>query len=202
MKTRGQIRIIGGRWKSRRVRCAGVAGLRPSPDAVRETLFNWLPHDLGLKVCLDLFAGSGALGFEAASRGASKAVMVESHPRAVDLLRANRAHLQAEDAVEIFAGPVERFLRQPPRNGGFDILFMDPPFRGGSGGAGGAGGSGRVDGVIGTTCKTLQERGFLNPDALVYIESPQADCPLPIPPSWHIIRENQCGIVHSTLIQT
>ena len=188
MQRSGQIRIIGGQWKSRRMRCAGVVGLRPSPDAARETLFNWLPHDLRHKTCLDLFAGSGALGFEAASRGAPKVVMVESHPGALDLLRANRAQLRAEDAVEIFAGPVEKFVRRhPPAGGGFDILFMDPPFG---------------SGVIGTTCENLQGRGFLNADALVYIESPRADCPLPIPPAWHIIRESRCGMVQSTLIQT
>ena len=189
MKKNGQIRIIGGQWKSRRVRCAGVAGLRPSPDAVRETLFNWLPHDLRHKACLDLFAGSGAFGFEAASRGAPKVVMVESHPGAVELLRANHEKLRAGDAVEIFAGPVERFLRRPQPNGGggFDILFVDPPFGGG---------------LLEATCQNLRARGFLNPQALVYIESPRADCPLPIPPDWHIIRENRCGMVQSTLIQT
>ena len=204
MKKSGQIRIIGGQWKRRRVRCVGAVGLRPSPDAVRETLFNWLPHNLHHKSCLDLFAGSGAFGFEAASRGASKVVMVESHPQAVIMLRANREKLRAghvvetvvetavepviEPVIEIVAGPVERFIRQrPPRSGGFDILFLDPPF-----------GSGMIE----ATCRNLHKRGFLNPAALVYIESTQAECPLPIPASWHIIREKQCGMVHSTLIQT
>ena len=199
MKKSGQVRIIGGQWKSRRVRCVEAVGLRPSPDAVRETLFNWLPHDLRHKSCLDLFAGSGAFGFEAASRGASKVVMVESHPEAVIMLRANREKLRAGDVetavesviepiIEIVAGPVERFTRQrPPRSGGFDILFLDPPF-----------GSGMIE----ATCRNLHKRGFLNPAALVYIESTQAECPLPIPASWHIIREKQCGMVHSTLIQT
>ena len=195
MKKSGQIRIIGGQWKSRRVRCADAVGLRPSPDAVRETLFNWLPHNLRHKSCLDLFAGSGAFGFEAASRGASKVVMVESHPEAVIMLRANREKLRAghavepaaEPVIEIVAGPVERFIRQHSSGGGFDILFLDPPF-----------GSGMLE----ATCRNLHQRGFLNPAALVYIESPKAECPLPIPASWHIIREKQCGMVHSTLIQT
>lgn len=187
MKAGNHIRIIGGQWKSRRVRCADAAGLRPSPDAVRETLFNWLPHDLRNKVCLDLFAGSGAFGFEAASRGAPKVVMVESHPKAITLLRINREKLRAEDAVEIFAGPVERFIRRRRPAGGFDILFLDPPFG---------------SEVIGTTCENLRARGFLNAEALVYIESPRTDYPLPIPPGWHIIRENRCGMVQSTLIQT
>ena len=186
-----QIRIIGGQWKSRRVRCADAPALRPSPDAVRETLFNWLPHDLRDKTCLDLFAGSGAFGFEAASRGASKVVMVESHPKAIDMLRVNREKLQAQDAVEIFAGPVQRFIRQHQPGGGFDILFLDPPFD---------------SHVLRATCENLQARGVLNPRAMIYIESRRGSkkttTPLPIPPNWHIIRENHCGMVQSTLIQT
>ena len=182
MKKSGQIRIIGGRWKSRRVRCAVAAGLRPSPDAVRETLFNWLPHELHHKSCLDLFAGSGAFGFEAASRGAPKVLMVESNPAAVGMLRSNREALQG-GAVEIFSGTVDKFLRRG--SGKFDIVFLDPPFD---------------SEMIESTCRNLHGRGFLNPDALVYIESPR-NCPLPIPSGWHIIREKQCGRVQSTLIQ-
>ncbi|MDD9854768.1 MAG: RsmD family RNA methyltransferase, partial [Gammaproteobacteria bacterium] len=111
MRKNGQVRIIGGRWRSRRLRCAAVHGLRPSPDALRETLFNWLAARLPGAACLDLFAGSGALGFEAASRGAAHVALVESHPRAVAALRANRAALQAEGQVDIFPGRAMRFLR-------------------------------------------------------------------------------------------
>lgn len=189
MKKPNQIRIIAGQWKSRRVRCAEVVGLRPSPDAVRETLFNWLPHDLRGKHCLDLFAGSGAFGFEAASRGAAKVVMVESHAKAVAVLRETCEQLRA-DTVEIFAAPVERFIGRRRHAGEFDIAFIDPPF------------ANDANRAIETTCENLRARGFLNADALVYIESPRADCPLPIPPSWHIIRQNHCGMVQSTLIQT
>jgi len=194
MKKSGHIRIIGGQWRSRRLGCARVAGLRPSPDAVRETLFNWLPHRLHGQFCLDLFAGSGALGFEAASRGAPNVVLVESHPQALQWLRANRGALQAENQVDIFPGRAERFLRQhgrgqPSRDArrGFDIIFLDPPFAGG---------------MIAPVCETLRGCDLLNPGALVYIESPHAGPALPVPPDWHIIREKRCGAVRSTLLQT
>ncbi len=194
MKKGGQVRIIGGRWKSRRLRLAATAGLRPSPDAVRETLFNWLPHRLCDKSCLDLFAGSGAFGFEAASRGASAVTMVESNPKAVGLLRVNRDALRAENQVAIFAGTAEAFLQR--HDGGddgggayrFDIVFLDPPFD-------------DDNRLIGATCENLRARGLLNPDALVYIESPRTDCPLPIPSEWHIIRQKRRGMVQSTLVQ-
>jgi len=106
-----QVRIIGGRWRSRRLRCRAVAGLRPSPGALRETLFNWLGARLPGAACLDLFAGSGALGFEAASRGAASVALVECNRQAVECLRANRAALGAESTVAIFPGRAERFLR-------------------------------------------------------------------------------------------
>jgi len=195
MRKSGQIRIIGGMWKSRLLRFSEVADLRPSPDAVRETLFNWLPHNLNGKSCLDLFAGSGSFGFEAASRGASKVVMVESNSTAVSKLRSNREILQAENVVEIIPLTVDKFLHKPKHS--FDIVFLDPPFS---------------SQVIESTCRNLADKdqvpenqgsnGFLCPDALVYIESLWNDYPLPIPPSWHIIRQKRCGMVKSTLIQT
>ncbi len=185
MKPPGHIRIIGGQWKSRRVRCAQAPGLRPSADAVRETLFNWLPHHLHLKSCLDLFAGSGALGFEAASRGAAQVKMVEANSRVCELLRWNCAMLRAENIVEIFPLPVEKFLQRYPA--GFDIIFMDPPFG---------------SHAIARTCETLRQRNFFNPAALLYIESKHADGRLPMPADWHILRQKRCGMVLSTLLQT
>ena len=175
------------------MRLAATAGLRPSPDAVRETLFNWLPHRLCDKSCLDLFAGSGAFGFEAASRGAVAVTMVESDPKAVGLLRVNRDALRAENQVAIFAGTAEAFLQQHGGGDGgdayrFDLVFLDPPFD-------------DDNRRIKATCENLRARGFLNPDALVYIESPRADCPLPIPSEWHIIRQKRRGMVQSTLVQ-
>lgn len=188
MKKRGYVRIISGQWKSRRIQCANVTGLRPSTDLVRETLFNWLPHQLHDKSCLDLFAGSGALGFEAASRGATKVCMVESNSQALELLEANRQALDAESIVEIFSMTVQKFLQQPRTT--FDLIFMDPPFET------------QPHDIIAATCETLQKQQFCNPGAMVYIESPYAEGALPIPSNWRIIQEKRCGIVQSTLIQT
>ena len=123
------VRIISGLWRRRVLRFPDAEGLRPTPDRVRETLFNWLGQDLSGRSCLDLFAGSGALGFEAASRGASHVVMVERSARTADALRANARMLEAAKRVEIvradaveFASSLETAARR------FDVLFLDPPY--------------------------------------------------------------------------
>ena len=123
---RNRVRIIGGAWRSRLIRVAPRADLRPTPDRVRETLFNWLGQDLTGKDCLDLFAGSGALGFEAASRGARRVVMVERDAPAFQTLETNRAALGATQ-VELVRADALEFLRNDP--GQYDIVFLDPPFR-------------------------------------------------------------------------
>lgn len=122
----GRIRIIGGRWRSRIITFPAHADLRPTPDRVRETLFNWLGQDLIGLSCLDLFSGSGALGFEAASRGATKVVMIESDNSAYQALSENRIKLQA-DSVELIRMDATVFLTTDIRK--FDIVFLDPPYR-------------------------------------------------------------------------
>jgi 16S rRNA (guanine(966)-N(2))-methyltransferase RsmD len=122
----GTLRIVGGKYRSRQLRVPARPGLRPTPDRVRETLFNWLGQDLAGLVCLDLFAGSGALGFEAASRGAARVVMVEKDRVALAELERSRAALGAEQ-VSITAGDALAFLEREP--GRFDVVFLDPPFR-------------------------------------------------------------------------
>src|SRR5688572_4876273 len=126
--SKGRIRIIGGQYRSRLLRVAARPGLRPTPDRVRETLFNWLGQDLTGSTCLDLFAGSGALGFEAASRGARRVTMVESDPVVYRALLANRDALAAA-AVDPRKGDALEFLRSDA--GVYDIVFVDPPFRSG-----------------------------------------------------------------------
>jgi 16S rRNA (guanine(966)-N(2))-methyltransferase RsmD len=121
-----QIRIIGGDWKRTPLPVVNADGLRPTPDRVRETLFNWLGQRLDGLRCLDLFAGSGALGFEAASRGAARVLMVERDARAVHQLRANQARLAAT-AVEIVEADAVRLAARLPALG-FDVIFVDPPF--------------------------------------------------------------------------
>ncbi|WP_424948107.1 16S rRNA (guanine(966)-N(2))-methyltransferase RsmD [Candidatus Spongiihabitans sp.] len=197
MKKPRQVRIIAGQWRRRRIRFPESNDLRPSPDAVRETLFNWLSNDLVGSVCLDLYAGSGAFGFEAASRGASSVVMVESHGPAIKHLSETQnllnAHSVIEGVIEIrhekalhyLESAAQKFARK------FDIVFIDPPFK---------------EMNAGEICQSLITHNRLNNGALIYIESrakkSPANSPLPIPPTWHIIRECQRGMVQSTLIKT
>ncbi len=180
----GELRIIGGEWRSRRLRFTPVRGLRPSPDAVRETVFNWLQFDIASARCLDLFAGSGAMGFEAASRGAARVTMVESHPTAARQIEANRELLGATDLIDVFPGTVERFLHGNSQ--AFDVVFMDPPFRGN---------------LLRETCALLAECHPFSDDALLYVESASTEGALPIPLTWHIIRQKDRGAVRATLIQ-
>jgi 16S rRNA (guanine966-N2)-methyltransferase len=172
------VRIIAGEWRSRRVEFPDVAGLRPTPDRVRETLFNWLGQDLTGKRCLDLFAGSGALGFEALSRGAREVVFVErSAPirRAIassaDRLGAARMRLIAGDALEFASTTPERF----------DIAFVDPPY-----------GSGLVEAVL------PQMPRLLNAGALVYAEG---DREFSAPQPWRLVKAGRAGAVHYCLIE-
>ena len=125
-RTRHEVRIIGGMWKRTRLGVSQRPGLRPTPDRVRETLFNWLGQDLGGWLCVDAFAGTGALGFEAASRGASEVVLVESAPALVDQLNQTKARLQA-DMVRVVRGDGVAWLRQQAA-GKFDLVLLDPPF--------------------------------------------------------------------------
>src|SRR5580765_3370760 len=122
----GALRIVGGKYRSRMLRVPARPGLRPTPDRVRETLFNWLGQWLDGLACLDLFAGSGALGFEAASRGAARVVMVESDRAAFAALEATRERIGAR-AVELVQGDALRYLAQGGER--FDVVFLDPPFR-------------------------------------------------------------------------
>ena len=125
-----EVRIIGGAWRSRRIHFPARADLRPTPDRVRETLFNWLGQDLTGRTCLDLFAGSGALGFEAASRGAMRVVMVESDRAAHAALEMNRDALGAHQ-VEAVLGDALEFIRGDKAL--YDVIFLDPPFSAGYG---------------------------------------------------------------------
>jgi len=124
--SKGRVRIVGGEYRSRLIRVAARPGLRPTPDRVRETLFNWLGQDLSGMACLDLFAGSGALGFEAASRGAARVVMIEADRATLKALESSRAALGASQ-VEIVGAQAEAYLARARER--FDVVFLDPPFR-------------------------------------------------------------------------
>jgi len=181
MKQRGrpsnQLRIIGGQWRSRRLEFPDLPGLRPTPDRVRETLFNWLTPVLPGARCLDLFAGSGALGMEALSRGAAETVFVEHHPRAFRTLRENLARLNAQGA-RVESADAQAWLRQPGTP--FEIVFLDPPF-----------GAGLLEPV----CAQLEQGGWLAVNAWIYLEA-EADQPAPLlPANWTLHREKIAGMV-------
>jgi 16S rRNA (guanine966-N2)-methyltransferase len=173
-----EVRIIGGAWRSRRIRFPPAAGIRPTPDRVRETLFNWLGQDLTGLSCLDLFAGSGALGFEAASRGARRVVLVERERAAYTALLANRKALDAL-AVEAVQSDALEFLRGD--SGNYDVIFLDPPF--------GAGYAARVLPFI---------PARMTPDARLYHEAAER---LEWPPGWRVLRDGRAGQVCFQLVQ-
>lgn len=121
-----EVRIIGGRCRGRKIRFVGAEGLRPTPDMVRERLFNWLGQDLTGLTVLDLFAGSGALGFEAASRNAYRVVMVETNQISVNMLKQNRQIFDQHGLVEIIRQDALDYLKRLDQK--FDVVFLDPPF--------------------------------------------------------------------------
>ena len=178
-----EVRIIAGRWRGRRLPVADVEGLRPTPDRTRETLFNWLAPRLVGARCLDLFAGSGALGFEALSRGADAVTMVERAPRVLRQLRDSADRLQAEN-LSLHAGDALTFLNEPPRC--FDLVFLDPPFR---------------QGLLAPCLERLHGAGWLATDADIYIEVERNSCCPELPPGWRVFRQGQAGQVAFFLIR-
>ena len=178
MNSKGLLRIVGGKYRSRRLRVASRPGLRPTPDRVRETLFNWLGQRLGGLACLDLFAGSGALGFEAASRGAARVVMVEQDRAALAELERSRAALGAPE-VEIVAADAFAWLRRTQDR--FDVVFLDPPFR-----------QNAVPALLAGVMPLLNE------GARVYVESAQAIEPAA---PWVELRRGKAGQVSYQLLQ-
>lgn len=183
--TSGQLRIIGGAWRGRRIAFDALEGLRPTPDRVRETLFNWLSPVLEGARCLDLFCGSGALGLEALSRGAGKVVFVDRSRAAIEQLRRNLQLLSAGGAELQVCGALE-WIEQAPA-GCFDIVFVDPPYR---------------LGLAGASVARLAARGLLAARAFVYVES-GADEPAPAtPPGWTLHRDRHAGQVAFRLYTT
>lgn len=172
-----KLRIIGGRWRGRRLEVSESEGLRPTPDRVRETLFNWLQPYISGARCLDLFAGTGALCLEALSRGAASVVMVEKTPRVAQQLRRHVETLQAGDAEVTQADAVD-FLQRPPRV--FDIVFLDPPFK---------------SDLIAVCAALAEARGWVKPGSLIYVEAPSRMKDLPLPATWELVRSKKAGEV-------
>jgi 16S rRNA (guanine966-N2)-methyltransferase len=174
---RGVVRIIGGEWRGRKLHFPQRADVRPTPDRVRETVFNWLQLHTARSRCLDLFAGSGALGLEALSRGASETVFVErdqAAARAIDatlaLFKCSRGSVELEDAFRYLA-----------RAGApFDIVFVDPPFD---------------SGWLAKACVALEHGGWLHAGSHIYMEDAAAHGEPVLPPAWELLRSKRAGDV-------
>ena len=180
----GSLRIIGGQWRGRKLKFPDAPGLRPTGDRLRETLFNWLTPVIVDAHCLDLFAGSGALGLEAVSRGAASALLVEQSPVACKALQQHRQTLCAESQLQIVQADALQWLRQSPPQS-FDILFLDPPFN---------------SQLLPAAIEQLGQMGWLSAGARVYIESPQQQAPT-CPNAWHLLRAIETGQVLCQLFE-
>jgi 16S rRNA (guanine966-N2)-methyltransferase len=179
-----KVRIIAGRWRGRRIAFPALPDLRPTPDRVRETVFNWLQEIIEGSRCLDLFAGSGALGFEAASRGAASVVMVDQQPRVVEYLRREAEKLGATQVEVISADALSYLAISPPP---FDVVFIDPPFR-----------SDRLT----ESLEAMGSRRVVKASARVYIETEARAQTPPLPEGWRWLRNKRAGNVGYHLAAT
>ena len=177
------VRIIGGDWRGRRLQVADVPGLRPTGDRCRETLFNWLQPWVAAADCADLFAGTGALGFEAASRGAASVLMIEKHRRAQMVLRQSIEQLQAVQIKLHEGGAMSLIDEFKPDS--YDLVFVDPPF------------DSNLGGIV---LKRLDETACVRRGGFVYVESP-ASTILPAPQGWSLWRDQQIGDVRMQLFR-
>lgn len=173
------VRIIGGQFRRRILKFPDSTGLRPTPDRVRETLFNWLGQELDGWACLDLFAGSGALGFEAASRGAARVVMIEQAPAVLAALHENHESLHKPATIEIRRGDALQYLASATAK--FDLIFLDPPYN--------KGWIPRLEPLL---------AGVANEDTVVYVE---AEHEIETLGDWRTVRHGKAGEVHFHLMQ-
>ena len=171
------MRIIAGRWRRRRLPVAAAGEIRPTPDRVRETLFNWLGTGVEGKRCLDLFAGTGALGFEAASRGAKTVVLVERDRNVAAALELAARTLGA-DNVEVERADALGWT--PPAGVRFDIVFLDPPWSGPA---------------PETALARLDRAEMLAPDCMAYLETERGPADIALPPGWRFLRTRRAGRV-------
>jgi 16S rRNA (guanine966-N2)-methyltransferase len=183
---RGKLRIIGGKWRGRKLDFADIPEIRPTPDRIRETVFNWLAPDIRGAACLDLFAGSGALGFEALSRGAAKVVMVDRSRSVIFKLKEIAEMFEAEPTIDFYCAAMPDNLEKLAGNK-FDIIFLDPPFR---------------QGLIAATCAKLEQINCLADNAWIYIEA-ESELVVAeiIPANWQMLRNKKAGQVGYYLIK-
>lgn len=182
MPRAGRIRVIGGRLRGSKIDVPHSQGLRPTPDRVRETLFNWLQPVVAGARCLDLFAGSGANGIEAISRGAAALVLVEREAKLVQGLRDVASRLKLEN-TEVIRADALAWLKQPGRP--FDLVFMDPPF---------------AQDLAPKAARSLEDNGWLAPAAMIYMELP-SDRAADVPDNWQVHRQGRAGALGYTLYQ-
>jgi 16S rRNA (guanine966-N2)-methyltransferase len=184
----GKIRIIGGKWKRRNLVFPARPGLRPTPDRVRETLFDWLGDRVQGARCLDLFSGSGALGFEAASRGAGHVVMVEWDRVLMHYLKDQAQVLDADNVVEPIRKDARRWVRltRPAATLPFDVVFLDPPF---------------ASDLMTLLCHQLEDGGWLQRDADIYLEMPKCQQEPQVPGNWTLTQSGRAGQVSYYLIR-
>lgn len=180
-QTSGQVRIIAGQCRGRRISFPAVVGLRPTGDRLRETLFNWLTAELRGARCLDLFAGSGALGLEAASRGASEVILLELNPAATSSLSDNIDVLGLKSARVFNANALNWLQQNASDSKPFDIIFLDPPFDS----------TLLADAITALT----QQSALLAEDAMIYIEAPARQTLDSMPDSWQLHRHKTAGDV-------
>ena len=178
----GQLRIIGGQWRGRKLLFTATEGLRPTSDRVRETLFNWLAATTADARCLDLFAGSGALGLEALSRGASHCSFVDAAATSVDNIRQHLHSLDCQQA-QTFKKDALRWLQQATDQP-FDIVFLDPPFG---------------KNLLGPSCELLASSGLLADGAQIYVEAAVREAEPAMPTHWTLRKNKQAGAVRYRL---
>ena len=171
------LRIIGGEWRGRKIHFPPVAAIRPTPDRVRETVFNWLQTALAGRRCLDLYAGSGALGLEALSRGAREVVFVDREPAVARHLFATLQMLDC-DRGRVVRSDARRFLEGSAEP--FDLIFLDPPFG---------------ESVLAEVCRQIAAGGWLAPGGFVYLESPASAGPPELPDGWTLLKSRRAGEV-------
>ncbi len=173
----GQLRIIGGDWRGRKLSFPAIQDLRPTPDRVRETVFNWLQMTIPGARSLDLFAGSGALGLEALSRGASSQTFIEQNPQAVASIRDHLSLLKSQQG-QVIKQDVFNYLKGPSQ--AFDVVFLDPPYQAKA---------------LEECCHLLETGGWLADEAYIYLETSSKEAQLPLPSTWEIKRSKKAGDV-------
>ena len=174
----GFIRLISGKWRGKKLPVQDKEGLRPTTDRSKETLFNWLMHDIREANCLDCFSGSGSLAFEALSRYAKSATLLERDQQVVKQLEKNRQALKADNATVVETDSIH-YLQQKSQHP-FDIIFIDPPFN---------------KGLLLPCCEALEENGYLTEQALIYIEMESQLKNLELPVNWKRLKEKSAGQV-------